>query len=53
MCEKKKRSYAAPEMEMLSLTVEPLMLDEGLTVGEFDNNDIEPLKASGAWTPWV
>ncbi len=49
-----KRVYTAPEMEVLSLAVEPYMLDEGLTVGDGgDDYDIAPFATSGTWTPWV
>lgn len=52
MNEKKQRKYAAPEIEMLVLAVEPFMLDEGLDVGGVNDDDIMPLATSGVWSPW-
>ncbi|MBP3436092.1 MAG: hypothetical protein J6K62_07200 [Clostridia bacterium] len=53
MNENRKREYTAPEIEMLSLAVEPFMLNEGLDVSDGDDYDIMPLATSGTWTPWV
>ena len=52
MNENKLRQYITPEIEVISLEVEPLMLDEGLTVGDVDDPDVMLLGSSGVWLPW-
>ncbi len=48
-----QRKYAAPTMELLSLTAEPFMLDEGLDVSDDADHDIATFaNTSGKWTPW-
>ena len=53
MKEAMRRDYESPVIEVLTLAVEPLMLNEGLMVGDEGDHEIMPLATSGTWTPWV
>ncbi len=48
-----KRADTTPEIEALSLVVEPLMLNEGLDVASADDPDSMPLATDGLWMPWA